>query len=315
MNNEFIIDSENSNRRLDLFVSEKLNISRSQLKKYCGPISVNGEEKKLSYSLKDGDTIIVNMPSSLNSSEDNKNIDNLSPKPENIPIEIIYEDKHLLIINKKEGMSVHCSPKELSGTLVNALLYHVKDFDFYGDTLRAGIIHRLDKDTSGLIIVGKNANIVSAIQLQFKNRTVKKIYYAITSVKMKVKTLNINLPIGRHHIYRKKMTVVESIKGNIKHSPKGKEAITLVESIKDFKNNSLIKVNLKTGRTHQIRVHLSYKGYPIAGDKIYSKTASKYNGLMLHAKEIEFVHPITKKVMRFNSELPERFINLLNKLE
>ena len=289
---------EDLNKRLDIFVSEKLNITRSQVKNYLNSIKVNGYKKKLSYLLKLNDIVIIET--------ENKNIDEYSkneePKAENIPLNIIYEDKYLIVVNKPNNMSVHCSSSEMSGTLVNGLLYHIKDFNFTGNKNRAGIIHRLDKDTSGIIIVGKNANIVSAIQEQFKKRTIKKIYHAILTGILKENFLEINLPIGRHSLYRKKMTVRED----------GKEALTYIRVLRRFKNHTLAKINLKTGRTHQIRVHCSYKGFPVAGDKIYSKSFSKYKGLMLIAKEIEFTHPITKDIMKFEIDYPDYFKNLLH---
>lgn len=295
-NNEksFKIENEKDlNKRLDIFVSEKLNMTRSQVKNYLDLIIVNGQQKKLSYSLKLNDIIkIKNIK---------KDFENEEPIPENIPLNIIYEDKYLIVINKPANMSVHCSSSEKSGTLVNGLLYHIKDFDFMGSKNRAGIIHRLDKDTSGLMIVGKNANIVSSIQEQFKKRTVKKIYHAILVGLLKENFLEINLPIGRHNLYRKKMTVRSD----------GKEALTHIKVLRRFKNHTLAEINLKTGRTHQIRVHSSYKGFPVAGDKIYSKSFSKYDGLMLVAKEIEFTHPITKEILKFEIDYPYYFRNFL----
>lgn len=291
---------EDLNKRLDIFVSEKLNITRSQVKNYLNSIKVNGQKKKLSYLLKLNDIIIIENEKKFikeNSKEE--------PKAENISLNIIYEDKYLIIINKPNNMSVHCSASEMSGTLVNCLLYHIKDFDFTGNKKRAGIIHRLDKDTSGLIIIGKNANIVSSIQEQFKKRTIKKIYHAILVGILKENFLEINLPIGRHSLYRKKMTVRED----------GKEALTYIKVLRRFKNHTLTEINLKTGRTHQIRVHSSYKGFPIAGDKIYSKSFSKYKGLMLLSKEIEFMHPITKEKMNFEIDYPEYFKNFLHSNE
>lgn len=299
-NNEesfFKIENEkDANKRLDIFLSEKLNITRSQVKNYLDSIIVNGGQKKLSYSLKLNDIIIVENKENFikeNSCEE--------PKPENIPLNIIYEDKYLLVINKPANMSVHCSSSETSGTLVNGLLYHIKDFDFTGSKKRAGIIHRLDKDTSGLLIVGKNANIVLGIQEQFRKRVVKKIYHAILVGLLKENFLEINLPIGRHNLYRKKMAVRED----------GKEALTYIKVLRRFKNHTLAEINLKTGRTHQIRVHCSYKGFPVAGDKIYSKSFSKYDGLMLIAKEIEFMHPIIKETMKFEIDYPNYFRDFL----
>ena len=243
-----IENEEDANKRLDIFLSEKLNITRSQVKNYLNSIIVNGRQKKLSYSLKLNDIVIIENKENFikeNSEEE--------PKPENIPLNIIYEDKYLLVINKPANMSVHCSASETSGTLVNGLLYHIKDFDFTGSKKRAGIIHRLDKDTSGLMIIGKNANIVLSIQEQFRKRTVKKIYHAILVGLLKENFLEINLPIGRHNLYRKKMTVREN----------GKEALTYIKVLRRFKNHTLAEINLKTGRTHQIRVHCSYKGFPV----------------------------------------------------
>ena len=297
-NNEqtFIITENDINKRLDVFISEQLNITRSQIKNYLTSIIVNGAEKKLSYSLKLNDKVSVNLDNLSNEEADIEN-----PEPENIPLDILYEDKYLLVINKPANMSVHCSPSEMSGTLVNALLYNIKDFDFVGNKSRAGIIHRLDKDTSGLMIIGKNANIVSSIQEQFKNRTIKKIYHAIIIGVLKDNYLEINLPIGRHQVYRKKMTVRED----------GKDALTHIKVLKRFKSHTLIEINLKTGRTHQIRVHSSYKGFPVAGDKIYSKSFNKYPGLMLIAKEIEFTHPISKDILKFEIDYPNYFKEFL----
>lgn len=289
-----IENEEDANKRLDIFLSEKLNITRSQVKNYLNSIIVNGQPKKLSYSLKLSDIIIIENKITKEYFEE-------EPKPENIPLNIIYEDKYLIVINKPANMSVHCSASETSGTLVNALLYHIKDFDFTGSKKRAGIIHRLDKDTSGIIIVGKNANVVLSIQEQFRKREVKKIYHAILVGSLKENFLEINLPIGRHNLYRKKMTVRED----------GKEALTYIKVLRRFKNHTLAEINLKTGRTHQIRVHCSYKGFPVAGDKIYSKSFSKYCGLMLVAKKIEFVHPITKEIMKFEIDYPNYFREFL----
>ena len=291
-----IENEEDANKRLDIFLSEKLNITRSQVKNYLDSIIVNGGQKKLSYSLKLNDIIIVENKENFIKEDSCE-----EPKPENIPLNIIYEDKYLLVINKPANMSVHCSYSETSGTLVNGLLYHIKDFDFTGSKKRAGIIHRLDKDTSGLLIVGKNANIVLSIQEQFRKRTVKKIYHAILVGLLKENFFEINLPIGRHNLYRKKMTVRED----------GKEALTYIKVLRRFKNHTLAEINLKTGRTHQIRVHCSYKGFPVAGDKIYSKSFSKYSGLMLMAKEIEFMHPITKEIMKFEIDYPNYFRDFL----
>ena len=295
MYNFLIIEEKDLNKRLDIFVSEKLNISRSQVKNYLSCILVNGNIKKLSYSLKLNDIVEINIKTDDNKKEEEDIL------AENIDLDILYEDEYLLVINKPCNMSVHCSSSEKSGTLVNALLYHIKDFNFVGDRSRAGIIHRLDKDTSGLMIVGKNADIVSAIQEQFKNRTIKKIYHAIVVGVLRENFYEINLPIGRHSVYRKKMTVRED----------GKKALSYIKVLNRFKKHSLIEVNIKTGRTHQIRVHCSYKGFPVAGDKIYSKSYSNYSNLMLIAKEIEFTHPINREIMKFEVDYTDYFKDFL----
>ena len=294
----FLIE-DNDNKRLDTFISEKLNVSRSQLKHLNITCHINGNQKKLSYNLRLNDKLeIKNID--LNIKETTSSIE-----PENIDIDIVYEDKSLLVINKKEGMSVHCSSQETSSTLVNALLYHVKDFDFFEDKSRVGIIHRLDKDTSGLLIVGKNAKIIDNIQNQFKNRTVTKTYHALVTGNTRYQKERIDLPIGRHPKYRKKMCVRDD----------GRNSITEYEVITNFDKYGLLKINLLTGRTHQIRVHLSYKGYPVAGDKIYSKSSEKYDRLMLHAKSISFIHPITNIEMHFDSSYPKSFSDLLDKID
>ena len=292
---KFFIEEKDLNKRLDIFVSEKLNISRSQVKNYLSCILVNNSIKKLSYSLKFNDVVEINIKTDDNKKEDEDIL------AENIDLDILYEDKYLLVVNKPCNMSVHCSSSEKSGTLVNALLYHIKDFNFVGDKSRAGIIHRLDKDTSGIMIVGKNADIVSAIQEQFKNRTIKKIYNAIVVGVLRENFYEINLPIGRHSVYRKKMTVRED----------GKKALSYIKVLNRFKKHTLIEVNIKTGRTHQIRVHCSYKGFPVAGDKIYSKSYANYSNLMLIAKEIEFTHPISGKIMKFEVDYTDYFKEFL----
>ncbi len=298
-NKIFFVKNENI-QRLDSFLSETLDVSRSQLKHLNIVCYVNDSEKKLSHSLKLGDKVEI------------KNIDikdktsTAEIEPENIPLNIVYEDESIIIVNKKEGMSVHCSSQKISGTLANALLYHVKDFNFWQDKSRVGIIHRLDKDTSGLLIVGKNPKVIENVQAQFKERTVEKIYHAIIIGNMRAQKEIIDLPIGRHPKYRKKMCVNEN----------GRNAITEYEVLESFDKDkySLLKINLHTGRTHQIRVHLSYKGAPVVGDKVYSKSSDNYSRLMLHAKSISFDHPTTGERMYFDSDYPELFTNFLSKI-
>ncbi len=291
---KYNIDDESINTRLDVFVSSKLSMTRSQLKNHISGILVNGVSKKFSYTLKKDDSISIDIEKPTEENTDN-------PEPQDIPIDIIYQDEDILVLNKASGLSVHCSPSEMKGTLVNALLYHIKDFRFYGEKTRAGIIHRLDKDTSGLIIIGKSPDIVTIIQDQFKERSVGKTYHAIVTGNVRKNDFTINLPIGRHPVYRKKMTVRSD----------GKESITNINVLNMFDAHTLVEASPKTGRTHQIRVHLSYKGYPIAGDKIYSKSSCKYETLMLHAKKLSFKHPTTSKILEFEADYPTHFYNML----
>ena len=291
---KYNIDDESINTRLDVFLASKLKMTRSQLKNHISDILVNDVSKKFSYTLKKDDSISVNIEKPTEENTDN-------PEPQNIPIDIIYQDEDILVLNKASGLSVHCSPSEMSGTLVNALLYHIKDFRFYGERTRAGIIHRLDKDTSGLIIIGKSPDIVTIIQDQFKERSVGKTYHAIVAGNVRKNDFTINLPIGRHPVYRKKMTVRSD----------GKESITNVNVLNMFDAHTLVEASPKTGRTHQIRVHLAYKGYPIAGDKIYSKSSCKYETLMLHAKKLSFKHPTTNEILEFEADYPTHFYNML----
>ena len=232
---------------------------------------------------------------------------------ENIPIDIIYEDSDIIVINKPSGMVVHPAPGNESGTLVNALLYHCgSTLSGINGVIRPGIVHRIDKDTSGLLVVAKNDESHVFLSSLLKDHGIKRTYHAIIIGHMKEQCGTVDAPIARHPVDRKKMAVVVG----------GRDAITHYEVIEEFTGYSYLKLNLETGRTHQIRVHMSYKGHPIIGDTVYGggkTTFEKANaplldGQILHAKELSFPHPKTKEIMHFECDLPSNFETLLEKL-
>lgn len=261
-------------------------------------ILVNGKEEKASYKVKLGDKVRIKKELPKES----------EMKPENIPLNIIYEDNDILIVNKEKGMVVHPGNGNKEGTLANAVMAHCKDsLSGIGGVIRPGIVHRIDKDTSGVLIIAKNDKAHIDISNQIKNHTVKKTYVALVRGRIKENEATINMPIGRSDKDRKKMAVRRD----------GKSAITHVKVLENFKNYTYIEVNIETGRTHQIRVHMSEIGYPIVGDLVYSNGRNPFGveGQMLHAKKIEFIHPETKKRVEFEAELPEYFKKVLEKLE
>lgn len=299
MDNIIKIDVYNDNEdRLDLFLSEELEgITRSAIQKLIksGNITVNNKVKKSSYLLKEGDRVLINIPEARP----------IEIFPEDIPIDILYEDNDLAIVNKVQGMVVHPAPGNYSGTLVNALLFHIGDLSMTNGLIRAGIVHRLDKDTSGLLIIAKNEITHYELTKQFKDRSVLKEY--ITLVHNKVKEDGkINKPIGRNPKNRKKMAVVQN----------GKEAITSYQVLKSYNKYTLLKIDLKTGRTHQIRVHMADINHPIVGDPVYSsgKNEFKIDKQLLHAFKIGFIHPKREEYMEFEKDVPEDFENIINKL-
>ena len=263
-----------------------------------GKASVNGKIQKSSYKVKKGDEIVLE-------DEEPKEIE---LKPEEIPLQIIYEDNDMVVINKPKGLVVHPGNGNPDGTLVNAVLAHCKDsLSGIGGKIRPGIVHRLDKDTSGLIIVAKNDRAHINLSQQIKNREIKKTYIALVRGNTKENEATINMPIARSDKDRKKMTVKKD----------GKEAVTHFKVIERFNGYTLLEVKIETGRTHQIRVHLSQIGYPVVGDDTYSngKNPFEIKGQLLHAKRLEFKHPTTGKEMVLEAELPEEFKGVLNKLK
>lgn len=260
-------------------------------------VSVNGKQIIKTCKLKKGDTIDVNIPTPLD----------LEVKPENIPLDIVYEDDDLLVVNKPKGMVVHPAHGNYNGTLVNALLYHCKDsLSGINGVIRPGIVHRIDKNTSGLLIVAKNDSSHLKLSEQIKEHSFTREYEAIASGYFKEESGKIDAPIGRHHIDRKKMCVTQN---------NSKNAVTYYQVLKQYGGYAHVRLKLETGRTHQIRVHLSYIGHAVLGDDVYGKTYKGIDGQCLHARKIGFIHPSTNEYMEFTSELPDYFQKILRVIE
>lgn len=289
------------NMRLDAYISSKEeNMSRTNIQRLIeeGNVLVNGQKKKISYKVQMGDNIEINIPEAKET-----NI-----RAENIPLEIVYEDKDIIVVNKPKGMVVHPANGNPDGTLVNAIMNICKDsLSGIGGEIRPGIVHRLDKDTSGLLIVAKNDLAHINMSKQIKDREVRKIYIALVKGNINENEATINMPIGRSTKDRKKMAVRKD----------GKEAITHFKVLKRYGDYTLLKVKIDTGRTHQIRVHLAEIGYPVVGDMVYSRGKNEFGveGQMLHAQSLEFKHPITGQEMHLEADLPQYFKNVLKELD
>lgn len=285
--------------RIDKWISERdCGISRSMLQKLISEqkIMVNGRFIAKSYLVKKGDIIAIEIPEPVE----------LDIVPENIPIEIVYQDEYLLVVNKPKGMVVHPAAGNYSGTLVNALLYLCKgQLSSINGVIRPGIVHRIDKNTSGLLIVAKTDKAHVGLAEQIKAHTFTREYHAVICGILKNSNGIIEAPIGRHPVDRKKMCVTEN---------NSKNAKTEYTVLAEFNNYSYVKLKLFTGRTHQIRVHMAYIGHPVFGDDVYGKPSKYCEGQCLHAKKIGFVHPIDGKYYEFDSELPDYFKFVLNKL-
>ena len=295
------VAEEDVKKRIDVFLAGLMNdFSRSYIQKGIeeGWVKVNGKFVKPNYKLKKGDIVEAKIPAPKP----------LSVEPENIPLDIIYEDQDIIVVSKPRGMVVYPAPGNYSGTLVNALLYHTKDLSGINGVLRPGIVHRLDKDTSGVIVVAKNDQAHRELVNQFKNKKVKKTYLAIVWGNILEDKATIEAPIGRHLIKRVEMAV------NAKH---GKEAITHFKVLERFGDFTFVEVRIETGRTHQIRVHMSYIGHPIVGDPVYSrkKNPFKIKGQALHAFRLGIYHPRKGEFMTFEAPLPDDFIEILNTLK
>lgn len=293
--------TNNEDIRIDNHINlAGIGLSRSHIQKLIkdGAIKVNGKEVKNSYKVSIGELIEIQIPSPSE----------LDIQAEDIPLDIRYEDDDLIIVNKPKGMVVHPSNGHISGTLVNALMYHCKDnLSSINGVLRPGIVHRIDKDTTGLLIVCKNDRSHNFIANQLREHTISRKYHAIVHGVIKEDSGVIENYIGRHNLDRKKFSVVDE---------SGKYAYTRYRVLQRFKNYTYIECELKTGRTHQIRVHMAYILHPLLGDGIYgySKSPFELTGQCLHAKTLGFIHPSSLEYVEFDSELPEYFDRLLNKL-
>ncbi|MDP6625832.1 MAG: RluA family pseudouridine synthase [Nitrospinota bacterium] len=301
---EFRVCEKEKNIRVDLFLSQKnIGLSRSQIKKMIdnGFVLSGTHSLKAKYRIRDGEQIKVIIPPSKK----------LKVEVENIPLDIVYEDASVIVINKPPGMVVHPAAGNYTGTMVNALLYHCKDLSGIGGVERPGIVHRLDKDTSGLLMVAKDDISHQSLTRQLQERTIVRKYIAIVHGVMKTNSGTINKEIGRHVKDRKKMSTI------IK---KGREAVSSFRVLERFSSATLVEAVLKTGRTHQIRVHLSSIGYPVLGDKVYGgkkviSTAYIFKRQALHAAVLGFHHPKTGKYLEFNSPLPDDMQEAISKLE
>ncbi len=309
----FFAQDEDQGTRIDKFLSDKSGESRSFITKLIdsGLVFVGGRKILKNYKLSPGDGIEVYMPEP----------GVCEALPEDIPLDIIYEDDDIIVINKPKGMIVHPATGIYTGTLVNALMYHCKEsLSGIGGVVRPGIVHRIDKDTSGLLVVAKNDESHLSLSEQLKTHTVSRIYHAIAIGNIKDDNGTINKPIGRHPTDRKKMAVITD------PAQKSREAITHYEVIERFEaptsRFSYIRCRLETGRTHQIRVHMASTGHPLLGDTVYGGENTKFEannakliqGQCLHAKELELIHPKTGEHMHFECPLPENFEMILKKM-
>lgn len=295
--------------RLDAYVSEVTELSRSAAVKLIetGEITISGAPVSKKYAVKVGDVVEIKIP---------------EPQPyeavaEDIPLDIVYEDEDVIVINKPSGMVVHPAPGNYSGTLVNALLYHCRDsLSGIGGVMRPGIVHRIDKDTSGLLVVAKNDAAHKNLSEQLEYHGVTREYHAIVRGGFKSDTGTVDAPIGRHPVDRKRMAVLTSPDAH------AKDAVTHYEVLERYGDASYIKLYLETGRTHQIRVHMAHLGHALLGDEVYASTKTRFekqhpslfDGQMLHAKRLRFVHPRTKEMLEFESPLPDNFLRALELL-
>lgn len=292
---------QNESCRLDKYIAEKnSNYSRAIIQKMIidEKVLVNGKKTKNSYKVTTGDVITI---------EDSEPKEDFKLKPQKINLDVIYEDDDIIIINKEKGMVVHPGNGNPDGTLANAILERCKDsLSGIGGVVRPGIVHRIDKDTTGVLVVAKNDKAHNFLSSQLQNHSMKREYIALVEGRLKEDTGTINKPIGRNKRDRLKMGIVDD----------GKRAVTHYEVLERYKNTTLIKCVLETGRTHQIRVHMASIGHPLVGDEVYGfkKQRFKLKGQVLHAKTLGFIHPKTKEYMEFTTDLPKYYNDLIEKL-
>ena len=293
------VSADNKGKRLDKFLAEHFEkeFSRSHLQKLLadGRILLNGEVPKRHHIVDTGEVVELKIPPAKE----------YEIKGEKIPLDIVYEDEYLLVVNKPQGMVTHPAPGNYTGTLVNALISHCDDLSGIGGVLKPGIVHRLDKGTSGLLVVAKTDEVHRKLSKQFKDKKTKRIYMALVRGRVEIDNGTVELPIGRSVRDRKKMAVKFE-------DERSKYAVTYYKVIKRFEGFTLLECTLGTGRTHQIRVHLSYIGHPILGDEKYGSKGD-FKAPMLHALKIGFTHPVTKKFMEFTSEPPKEMAEMIKK--
>lgn len=292
-------EAEDAGTRADVFLAAKLGVSRSNMQKLLEDGRVKRGEKiiKANYKVRAGEMFVVDIPEP----------EPIEAVPENIPLDIIYEDDDVVVLNKARGMVVHPAPGNYTGTLVNALLYHCSNLSGINSAIRPGIVHRLDKDTSGIMIVAKNDAAHISLSQQIQSKTAVRTYLAVVRGNIKTDSGTIETQIARDKTDRKKMAVVKD---------GGRDAITDYEVLERFGKYTLVRCKLRTGRTHQIRVHMEYLGYPLVGDPKYSpmKTPFGIRGQALHSHTLEFTHPRTGERMKFEAPLPEDMHKIITRL-
>lgn len=294
------VDEQDEGLRIDKYLS---NIFKDKSRSFIQGliekenVKVNSKSLKSNYKLKKADEIEIMIPEP----------EILSVEAENIPIDIVYEDEDVIVVNKAQGMVVHPAPGNYNGTLVNALLYHCKDLSSINGVIRPGIVHRIDKDTSGILVIAKNDDAHSKLSEQLKDHSMKREYYALIEGRLKNNDGTIDKPLGRCKKDRLKIGIIED----------GKRAVTHYEVVERYNGYTLVKCVLETGRTHQIRVHMASIGFPLVGDPLYGFKRQKFKleGQVLHARTLGFIHPRTGEYMEFTSELPQYFCDLINKLK
>lgn len=294
------VDEQDEGLRIDKYLS---NIFKDKSRSFIQGliekenVKVNSKTLKSNYKLKKADEIKIMIPEP----------EILSVEAENIPIDIVYEDEDVIVVNKAQGMVVHPAPGNYNGTLVNALLYHCKDLSSINGVIRPGIVHRIDKDTSGILVIAKNDDAHNKLSEQLKDHSMKREYYALIEGRLKNNDGTIDKPLGRCKKDRLKIGIIED----------GKRAVTHYEVVERYNGYTLVKCVLETGRTHQIRVHMASIGFPLVGDPLYGFKRQKFklDGQVLHARTLGFIHPRTGEYMEFTSELPQYFCDLINKLK
>jgi len=295
---QIVIDEELVGKRLDVLITEKTDYSRSKIAKLIkdGNILLNNNKTKTGYLTRLNDVIDINYVA-----------EQMTANPEKMDLDIVYEDNDVMVVNKANGIVVHPAPGNYSGTLVNGLLYHSNNLSSVNGEFRPGIVHRIDADTTGLLMIAKNDKAHEKLAKQLEEKTTHRVYYALVWGVIENESGTVDAPIGRDPKDRKKMTVT---------SDNSKDAITHFTVLERYKNATLIKLKLETGRTHQIRVHMKYINHPVVNDPVYGgKKLFDETGQCLHAKEIGFTHPTTGKYMEFTSELPECFVNIQEQLK